>query len=100
MDEVSASIDYATDALIQNTIRLSETLRHSTIFTIAHRLRTIADSDIIFVIQNGELAEVGRPSELLQRTDSLFRELVEESGEFTEIFVIATKGDVFNGALS
>ena len=95
MDEVSASIDYATDALIQNTIRKSPTLKNSTIFTIAHRLRTIADSDVIFVIDNGRLAEVGKPSELLQRPDSRFRELVEESGELENILRIAGRSDSF-----
>jgi ATP-binding cassette subfamily C (CFTR/MRP) protein 1 len=89
MDEVSASIDYATDELIQDTIRQSEALRHSTIFTIAHRLRTIADSDTILVIGAGELLEVGAPLELLQREDSQFKSLVEESNEFEDILGIA-----------
>ena len=92
MDEVSASIDYATDALIQSTIRKSPTLRNSTIFTIAHRLRTIADSDVIFVIDHGRLAEVGKPAELLERMGSRFRELVEESGELEDILHIAGGG--------
>jgi ABC-type multidrug transport system fused ATPase/permease subunit len=89
MDEVSASIDYATDSLIQETIRRSPALRYSTIFTIAHRLRTIADSDVIMVIRDGELAEVGSPYELLQREQSLYKALSEESGEADEIAAIA-----------
>lgn len=91
MDEVSASIDYDTDTLIQETIRRSPSLCHSTIFTIAHRLRTIADSDFIMVIGAGELVEWGRPYELLQRDgdEAHFRRLVEESGEFEDIVNIA-----------
>lgn len=95
MDEVSASIDYETDTLIQETIRKSHALKYSTIFTIAHRLRTIADSDVIFVIGAGELVEVGSPFDLLQRPESQFRALVEESNEYDDIFEVAkAKADV------
>ena len=62
-----------TDRLIQQTIRQSPALRGSTILTVAHRLRTIADSDIIVVVTAGRLSELGSPRELLARPDSLFR---------------------------
>ncbi len=88
MDEVTASIDYQTDRLIQTTIRTSPSLRDATILTIAHRLRTIADSDMIAVINAGELAEVGRPIDLIANDKSPFRALVQESNEFEEIVKI------------
>ena len=90
MDEVSASIDYATDVLIQETIRKSPALKDSTIFTIAHRLRTIADSDYILVISAGSLVEHGAPYDLLLKgEESPFRKLVEESNEFDDILELA-----------
>lgn len=101
MDEVTASIDYSTDRLIQATIRTSPHLRSATIITVAHRLRTIADSDMIVVINDGMIAESGRPLDLLQESSlgdgvdssvSLFRTLAIESGEFDEIWSIANSG--------
>lgn len=89
MDEVTASIDYATDKAIQDTIRTSDALKHSTIITVAHRLRTIADSDLIGYIQDGSFVEVGRPFDLLQQKYSNFRTLAEESNDFDDIMAIA-----------
>ena len=88
MDEVSASVDFVTDKLIQETIRTSPILKEATIITIAHRLRTIADSDLIVVINNGKVAESKHPYELLQEK-SLFKQLVEQSNEYHDIYNIA-----------
>jgi ABC-type multidrug transport system fused ATPase/permease subunit len=93
MDEVTANIDYKTDRLIQQSIRESPALRGATIITIAHRLRTVADSDMIVVIRNGVVAETGTPLDLLRQSDSEFRALAEESGEYDEIQSIA-KGEI------
>ena len=77
MDEATSNVDNTTDSLIQHTIRSAFT--HCTILTIAHRLHTIADSDMILVLNSGEVSEYGAPSDLMARPDSRFRGLVEES---------------------
>lgn len=89
MDEVTASIDFATDRLIQATLRSSPTLRSATIITVAHRLRTIADSDLICTIADGKVAEFDSPINLINREGSHFRQLALESSEFTDIQQIA-----------
>lgn len=92
MDEVTASIDYVTDRCIQETIRSSSVLRSATIITVAHRLRTIADSDLIVVIQDGAVVEQGSPEHLLtHHNESIFKQLVSESNEFDDILKLAQK---------
>jgi ABC-type multidrug transport system fused ATPase/permease subunit len=89
--QVTASIDYDTDRSIQQTIRTSPALCNSTIVTVAHRLRTIADSDLIAVVDKGRLAELGSPLDLLQKPESLFHALAMESQEHEEILRLATE---------
>jgi len=77
MDEATASIDNATDALIQDMIR--NNFEGATILTIAHRLNTIMDSDRILVLDEGEAVEFDTPAVLLAKEDGLFKALVEKS---------------------
>lgn len=83
MDEATANIDHATDALIQETIR--KHFNDCTTLTIAHRLTTIANSDRILVLSHGRVVECASPHQLLQNDESdvgfaaLVRELAPES---------------------
>lgn len=79
MDEATASIDYATDAKIQDTLR---ELKGSTVITIAHRLMTIVDYDKVMVLERGEVVEFGSPWELIGREGGVFRGMCEMSGDF------------------
>jgi len=73
LDEATASIDVATDTLIQQTIR-SEFIV-STVITIAHRISTVLDYDRIMVLKQGKLVEFDTPKTLLEDRRSLFYEL-------------------------
>ncbi|TQS33488.1 hypothetical protein Golomagni_06165, partial [Golovinomyces magnicellulatus] len=66
MDEATASIDYNTDARIQETIREMT----GTVITIAHRLQTIVDYDKVLVLDHGEMVEYAHPWELINNKDS------------------------------
>ncbi len=78
MDEATASIDYATDAKIQDTLR---EVKESTIITIAHRLQTIVDYDKVLVLDKGKVVEYDAPWELIEREDGIFRGMCEMSGD-------------------
>jgi ATP-binding cassette subfamily C (CFTR/MRP) protein 10 len=76
IDEATASVDYETDHFIQETIRTK--FRDTTVLTIAHRVNTIVDYDRVIVMENGRVAEFGRPKNLLANKYSLFYNLVNE----------------------
>ena len=72
LDEATSNVDSETDALMQQIIR--EVFAQNTIITVAHRLKTISDSDMVAVLHEGKLVEFGSPGELLQRP-SMYRDL-------------------------
>ena len=63
LDEATASIDPENEHLIQQAI--SELTRGKTIITIAHRLATISNADMILVIDNGRVVQQGTHDELV-----------------------------------
>ncbi|KXS18959.1 hypothetical protein M427DRAFT_95715 [Gonapodya prolifera JEL478] len=80
MDEATASVDLATDDLIQRTIRTDERFSTKTVLTIAHRLNTIIDYDKVVVMSDGQVAEFGSPKELASKRDGILRKLIDETG--------------------
>uniref|UniRef100_A0A6B2LL92 ABC transporter domain-containing protein n=1 Tax=Arcella intermedia TaxID=1963864 RepID=A0A6B2LL92_9EUKA len=85
LDEATASVDYETDHLIQQTIK--ESFSHCTILTIAHRLHTIVHSDRILVLEGGNVLEFDTPAKLLSDSDSQFSSLVKETDPQTQAFL-------------
>ncbi|KAK7749958.1 Transporter of the ATP-binding cassette (ABC) [Cytospora paraplurivora] len=79
MDEATASIDYATDSKIQETIR---ELENSTIITVAHRLQTIVDYDKVLVLDKGSIVEFDHPWQLMKKEDGQFKSMCEMSGDW------------------
>ena len=77
MDEVTANIDYKTEANIQKII--NNGLHNCTIITIAHRINTIINYDKIIVLDKGNLVEFGRPDELLKNEKGAFYKLYNQS---------------------
>ncbi|KVI10190.1 AAA+ ATPase domain-containing protein [Cynara cardunculus var. scolymus] len=76
LDEATASIDNATDTMLQETIR-SE-FADCTVITVAHRIPTVMDCTMVLTMSDGKIAEYDDPMKLMRSDDSLFGQLVKE----------------------
>ncbi|XP_008409804.1 ATP-binding cassette sub-family C member 8 isoform X1 [Poecilia reticulata] len=74
MDEATASIDMATESILQKVVMTSFADR--TVVTIAHRVHTILNADLVIVMKRGIILEYDRPQALLDREDSVFASFV------------------------
>lgn len=64
LDEATSALDMESEKVVQQALDVAKKGR--TCMTIAHRLTTIIDSDIIFVFANGKVKEQGTHDELMQ----------------------------------
>ena len=80
MDEATSSVDMVTEGLIQDA--LQRLLSKRTSIVIAHRLSTIVKADLICVVNNGQIRELGSHRELLEQR-GLYAELYER--QFVEM---------------
>ena len=74
LDEATSSVDPLTERLIKEAT--DNMMQNRTSFIIAHRLSTIVDADMILVVNNGEIVEKGKHSELLAK-NGFYRELYD-----------------------
>ncbi|XP_027924832.1 ABC transporter C family member 10-like [Vigna unguiculata] len=76
LDEATASIDNATDLILQKTIRTE--FADCTVITVAHRIPTVMDCTMVLSISDGRLVEYDEPTKLMTKEGSLFKQLVKE----------------------
>ncbi|HLZ15104.1 MAG TPA: ABC transporter ATP-binding protein [Candidatus Saccharimonadales bacterium] len=78
LDEATASVDTATEKLIQEA--LERLMANRTSFVIAHRLSTIRKADQILVMRHGQIVERGTHDELLALKGGLYGKLARVQG--------------------
>ena len=64
LDDSSSALDYKTDANLRRA--LSETLPQSTVITIAQRVSSVKNCDLILVIENGAIIGCGKHDDLME----------------------------------
>lgn len=98
LDEATANVDFETDNFIQE--KIMEKFKDVTIFTIAHRLSTVAHYDKVLVMDKGQVVEFDHPYKLLvnsigdntiTKKNGVFASMVRETGtrQTAVIFQIA-----------
>ncbi len=73
LDEATSSIDTRTEALVQKG--MDALMKGRTVFVIAHRLSTVRNSDVIMVLEHGEIIERGN-----------HEKLIEEKGKYYQLY--------------
>ncbi|KAJ8374071.1 hypothetical protein SKAU_G00046510 [Synaphobranchus kaupii] len=74
MDEATASIDMATENILQKVVMTAFTDR--TVVTIAHRVHTILTADLVIVMKRGNILEYDKPETLLEQEGGMFASFV------------------------
>jgi len=76
LDEATANIDIVTEEKIQKLMKKS--FANATVFTIAHRINTIINSDRVMVLDAGKCIEYDNPQKLSKDPKSEFAQLISE----------------------
>jgi ABC-type multidrug transport system fused ATPase/permease subunit len=75
LDEATSNLDTASEALVQEA--LQRLMKGRTTIIIAHRLATIKDADLIFVLHDGQIVQKGQHESLSQDQKGLYFQLLQ-----------------------
>jgi ATP-binding cassette subfamily B (MDR/TAP) protein 1 len=70
LDESTSALDAESEKAIEMGLERAVKSQGVTVIAIAHRLRTIARADVIFMVEGGKVVEQGRHEDLVQRSES------------------------------
>ena len=75
LDEATSSLDAESEKLVQDA--LNELMENRTTIIIAHRLATVRNVDCIYVLKEGNIAEIGTHDELVLKNEGIYANLVK-----------------------
>jgi ATP-binding cassette subfamily B (MDR/TAP) protein 1 len=70
LDESTSALDAESERALEQGLERAVKGHGVTVIAIAHRLRTIARADVIFLVEGGRVVDQGRHEELVQRSES------------------------------
>ncbi|XP_063287127.1 ATP-binding cassette sub-family B member 10, mitochondrial [Pelobates fuscus] len=76
LDEATSALDAENESLLQEA--LDRLMYGRTVLIIAHRLSTIKNAQCVAVLDQGQVVECGKPSDLLKNKDSVFKTLMNK----------------------
>jgi len=80
LDEATAAVDMKTDDVIQATLQRECKERQCTVLTIAHRMNTIINNDLVLLMDDGKVGEFGSMHELVRDPNSRVCQLAQTQG--------------------
>lgn len=90
LDDTTSAVDMETETQIQKALDNLE--NKETVFVIAHRISSIKDSDIIIVLNDGKIAEIGNHDELLAKKGYYYTVFMHQYGEYEEMKISSRAG--------
>ncbi|RXI21199.1 ABC transporter ATP-binding protein [Pediococcus pentosaceus] len=75
-DDSFSALDFKTDANLRKALREDPEIQKSIVIIVAQRIATVADADLILVLENGKVVGQGTHAELKQ-TNKTYREIIE-----------------------
>ena len=75
LDEATSSLDAESEKVVQDALNLL--MQNRTSIIIAHRLATIREVDVIYVLDGGQIVEVGTHEELSERENGIYASLAK-----------------------
>lgn len=74
-DDSLSAVDSETDAKIRGSLK--ENTSNSTVILVSHRITTLMNADVILVLEDGQISEMGTHKELLENENGIYRKIYD-----------------------